>query len=71
VIRTVREQAVDENVLQAVGEKAPWYPETLTSVAELDLKDPDPGLSLIGLVESKSTFVTRLRHILSMPWPRK
>lgn len=71
VIRTVREQAVDENVLVAVGEKTPWYPETLTNVAGLDLKDPGLGLSLVGVVESKSAFVTRLRHILNLPWPRK
>lgn len=71
VIRTVRDQAVDENVLVAVGEEAPWYPETLTNVAELDLKDPGPGLSLIGLVESKSTLLSRIKHILNRPWPAK
>jgi beta-lactamase regulating signal transducer with metallopeptidase domain len=71
VIRTVREQAVDENVLLTVGEKAPWYPETLTNVAELDLKDPGPGLSLVGVVESKSTLVSRIKHILNRPRLRK
>jgi beta-lactamase regulating signal transducer with metallopeptidase domain len=71
VIRTVRDQAVDENVLVAVGEEARWYPETLTNVAELDLKDPDPGLSLIGLVESKSTLISRIKHIVNRPWPGK
>jgi hypothetical protein len=71
VIRTVREQAVDENVLAAVGEKTPWYPETLTNVAGLDLKDPGLGLSLVGVVESKSALVSRITHILNLPWPRK
>lgn len=71
VIRTVREQAVDESVLVAVGEKTPWYPQTITNVAELDLKDPGLGLSLVGVVESKSALVSRLRHILNLPWPGK
>ena len=71
VIRTVRDQAVDENVLAAVGEKTPWYPQTLTTVAGLDLKDPGLGLSLVGVVESKSTLLSRLRHILNLPWPGK
>jgi len=71
VIRTVREQAVDESVLVAVGEKTPWYPQTVTNVAELDLKNPGLGLFLVGVVESKSAFVSRLRHILNLPWPRK
>jgi beta-lactamase regulating signal transducer with metallopeptidase domain len=71
VIRTVREQAVDENVLAAVGEKTPWYPQTLTNVAGLDLKDPGLGLSLVGVVESKSALLSRITHILNLPWPRK
>jgi len=71
VIRTVREQAVDENVLAAVGEKTPWYPETLTNVAGLNLRDPGLGLSLVGVVESKSALVSRITHILNLPWPKK
>jgi len=71
VIRTVRDQAVDENVLLAVGEETPWYPETLTNVAGLDLKDPGLGLSLVGVVESKTALLRRITHILNLPWPRK
>jgi len=71
VIRTVRDQAVDENVLAAVGEKTPWYPQTLTNVAGLDLKDPGLGLSLVGVVESRSALLSRIKHIFNLPWPRR
>ena len=71
IIRKVRDQAVDENVLAAVGEKTPWYPQTLSNIAGLDLKDPGLGLSLVGVVESKSTLLSRIKHVLNLPWPRK
>jgi beta-lactamase regulating signal transducer with metallopeptidase domain len=35
VIRRVREQAVDETVVAAMGDKAQWYPETRANVSKL------------------------------------
>jgi len=40
IIRRIREQAVDEMVLVAMGEKAQQYPQTLVDVAKLAFKRP-------------------------------
>ena len=70
VIRRVREQAVDETVLVAMGEKAQQYPETLVNVAKLAFKRPALSLRLIGVVESKSALQGRIKHILERPIPK-
>jgi len=70
VIRRAREQAVDEAVLVAMGEKASRYPETLVSVAKLAFKRPTLSLRLIGVVESKSALTARIKRILSRPIPK-
>ncbi len=70
VIRRVREQAVDEAVLVAMGEKAKQYPQTLVSVAKLAFKQPALSLRLIGVVESKSALAGRIKHILGRPMPK-
>jgi beta-lactamase regulating signal transducer with metallopeptidase domain len=49
VIRKVREQAVNEKVRAVMGEQAPWYAETLASVAKLGLKRPGLGLCMVGV----------------------
>jgi beta-lactamase regulating signal transducer with metallopeptidase domain len=69
IIRRVREQAVDEAVLAAMGEKARWYPETLVNVAKLALGRPALGLCMIGVVESKSALTGRIERILNRPTP--
>ena len=71
VIRRVREQAVDEMVLVAMGEKARQYPQTLVNVAKLAFKRPALSLRLIGVVESKSALAGRIKHILNRPMPKK
>ncbi len=71
IIRRIREQAVDEMVLVAMGEKAPQYPQTLVSVAKLAFKRPVLSLRLIGIVESKSALSGRIKHILNRPMPKK
>ncbi|NQT01224.1 MAG: M48 family metalloprotease, partial [Planctomycetes bacterium] len=71
IIRRIREQAVDEMVLVAMGEKAPQYPQTLVSVAKLAFHRPVLSLRLIGVVESKSALSTRIKHILNRPMPKK
>jgi len=71
VIRRVREQAVDEAVLVAMGESAPDYPETLVNVAKIAFKRrPVLSLRLIGVVESKSALTARIKHILNRPFPK-
>jgi bla regulator protein BlaR1 len=50
-IRKVREQAVDETVLSAMGEKVQHYPEMLADVAKLAFKRPALSLGLMSVVE--------------------
>ncbi|MBN2127899.1 MAG: right-handed parallel beta-helix repeat-containing protein [Sedimentisphaerales bacterium] len=71
VIRRVREKAVDEAVLVAMGESASDYPESLVNVAKLAFKRrPVLSLRLIGVVESKSALTARIKHILNRPFPK-
>ena len=70
VIRRVREQAVDEAVQVAMGERAGEYPETLVRVAKLAFERPALSLRLIGVVESKSTLEGRVRRMLERPLPK-
>ncbi len=71
LIRRIREQAVDEVVLVALGESASQYPDTLINVAKLALaRRPALSLRLIGVVESKSALTSRIKHILSRPFPK-
>ena len=70
MIRRVREQAVDETVLVAMGETAGEYPQTLVNIARLALANrPTLSLRLIGVVESKSALTARIKHILTHPTP--
>ncbi|MFC1737884.1 M56 family metallopeptidase [Planctomycetota bacterium] len=70
IIRKVREQAVDETVQAAMGEKAKQYPETLVNVAKLAFKQPALSLRLVGVVESKSALKTRIKRMLNRPIPK-
>ena len=70
IIRRVREQAVDEATLVAMGEAAERYPQTLLSVAKLALGRPALSLRLIGVVESRSALAGRVKRILSRPFPK-
>jgi len=69
-IRRVREQAVDEAVLVAMGEKAQLYPQTLVNVAKLAFRGPTLSLRLIGVVESKNLFEWRIKTMLNRPIPK-
>jgi len=70
IIRKVREQAVDEMVLVAMGERAEDYPETLLNISRLTFSRPVLSLRLIGVVESKKALTGRIKHILSRPFPK-
>ncbi|MBN1359079.1 MAG: carboxypeptidase regulatory-like domain-containing protein [Sedimentisphaerales bacterium] len=71
MIRRVREKAVDEAVLVALGESAEQYPETLLHIAKLAFRRrPALSLRLIGVVESRSALRSRIRHMLTRPIPK-
>ena len=70
IIRKVREQAVDETVLAAMGDEAEEYPRTLLTVSKLAFDQPALSLRLVGVVESRRTLTARIRHIVSRPFPR-
>ena len=50
VVRRVREQAVDETVLVALGREADGYSNTLVDIAEMAFWRPQLSLRLIGVV---------------------
>ncbi len=70
IIRKVREQAVDEMVLVAMGEQAEDYPETLLNISRLTFSRPVLSLRLVGIVESKKALNVRIRHMLNRPIPK-
>jgi beta-lactamase regulating signal transducer with metallopeptidase domain len=69
-IRRVREQAVDETVLAAMGDEAEDYPRTLISVSKLAFGSSSLSLRLLGVVESKKELTDRIRRIASRPFPK-
>ena len=69
-IRAVREQAVDETVLAALGEEAEEYPRTLLRISKLAFGRPVLSLRLLGVVESKKALTARIRHMVSRPFPQ-
>jgi len=70
IIRRIREQAVDEAVQVAMGDKARQYPQTLVDVAKMALSRPALSLRLIGVVESKSALKGRIKRMLTRPIPK-
>jgi len=70
IIRRIREQAVDEAVQVAMGDKATQYPQTLVDVAKMALSRPALSLRLIGVVESKSALKGRIKRMLTRPIPK-
>jgi bla regulator protein BlaR1 len=67
MICRVREQAVDETVLSAMGEKVQRYPEMLADVARLALARPALSLGLMGVVESKDALTKRIKPNPNLP----
>ena len=56
MIQRIREQAVNETVLDVMGRKAQYYPQQLLDIAKAVLRSPALSLGFMGLVESKSTL---------------
>ena len=69
-IRRVREEAVDELVLVALGRESDTYPSTLIEVAKVALARPLLSLGLVGILESKSSLKRRVHRLLNQPAPR-
>lgn len=61
MIRRIREQAVDETVVAAMGDKASWYPESLINVSKLAVSQPALSLHMIGMAESRLPPAGRIR----------
>ena len=70
MVRRVREQAVDEMVLVALGAEAKSYSRTLVDIAEMAFFKPTWTLRLIGVAESKKSLEGRIKHMLTRPIPK-
>lgn len=70
VVRSIREKAVDEMVLTTLGDEAGSYSSTLIDIAEIAFSRPHFSLRLIGVIESKKALTSRIKHILSRPFPK-
>ncbi len=69
-IRTLREEAVDEMALVSLGEASEVYPETLVHVARLAIAPTKFFPGAIGIMEKESGISTRVKRILSAPFPK-
>jgi len=70
IVRRIREQAVDEMVLVALGAEAKSYSNTLIDIAEMAFWKANLSLRLIGVVESKKALQRRIKHMLTRPIPK-
>ncbi|MHC4519135.1 MAG: M56 family metallopeptidase [Planctomycetota bacterium] len=70
IVRGIREQAVDEMVLVALGAEAKSYSRTLIDVAQMAFFRASLALRLIGVAESKRSLERRIRHMIARPIPR-
>ncbi len=69
VVRRVREQAVDEMVLVALGAEARSYSRMLIDMAEMAFLRVSPALRLVGVAESRKSLEGRIRHMITRPIP--
>jgi beta-lactamase regulating signal transducer with metallopeptidase domain/Tol biopolymer transport system component len=70
IVRRIREQAVDEMVLVALGAEAKSYSNTLIDIAEMAFWKANLSLRLVGVVESKKALQRRIKHMLTRPIPK-
>jgi beta-lactamase regulating signal transducer with metallopeptidase domain len=70
-IRRLREEAVDDAVMQALRDEAETYAPTLLEVAKLALRRPLASLGLVGILESHSSLRERIQRLLDFRPPRK
>jgi len=73
-MRRVREEAVDDAVMVALGDQADTYAPTLLEVAKLAFRRPLLSLGilgLIGIIESRSALRQRVERLLDFRAPRR
>jgi beta-lactamase regulating signal transducer with metallopeptidase domain len=70
IVRRVREQAVDEMVLVALGAEAKSYGNTLIDIAEMAFLRTSPALRLIGVAESRKSLEGRIKHMITKSIPK-
>jgi len=70
IVRRVREQAVDEMALVALGAEAKSYGNTLIDIAEMAFLRVSPALRLIGVAESRKSLEGRIQHMITRPIPK-
>jgi len=70
-IRFVREEAVDDAVMAALGVDAAAYPPTLLQVARLALERQAASLGLVGILESPGWLQRRIERLLDFRPPRR
>jgi beta-lactamase regulating signal transducer with metallopeptidase domain len=70
MVRRVREQAVDEMVLVALGAEARSYSRTLVDIAEMAFARASPALRLIGVAESRKSLEGRIKLMITRPKPK-
>lgn len=70
-IRRVREEAVDDKVVLALGSEGDHYAPTLLEVARLAFHRPLASLGLVGILESRSALRQRIERLVNIRPPKK
>ncbi len=70
-IRRLREEAVDDAVMLALGDDSEDYAPTLLDVAKYAFHRPPASLGLIGILESRSALRRRIERLTDFRPPRR
>ena len=70
-MRRLREEAVDDAVVVALGGEGEVYAPTLLEVAKLAFRRPTLSLGLVGIMESKSALRQRVERLMTLRTPRR
>jgi beta-lactamase regulating signal transducer with metallopeptidase domain len=70
VLRRLREEAVDDEVLVGSATRCERYSNTLLDVAAQSIATPNVSLRLIGILESRMTLAQRIRRLASGTLPK-
>jgi beta-lactamase regulating signal transducer with metallopeptidase domain len=70
-LRQVREEAVDDAVMEALADDADRYPDTLVEVAKVAVFRPASSLGFLGILESRGKLSRRIRRLIEEPRPRR
>jgi beta-lactamase regulating signal transducer with metallopeptidase domain len=70
-LRQVREEAVDDAVMEALADDADRYPATLIEVAKVAVLRPVTSLGFLGILESRGKLSRRIRRLIEEPRPQR